>query len=69
LGTVWESELYGGVLTSALGWEHFALTAEFLWGDECVLLHFLQNYWLIIIIIRAFFLNILSSFVTSAKFA
>ncbi|KAF4611816.1 hypothetical protein D9613_003945 [Agrocybe pediades] len=33
LGTVRESELYGGVLTSTLGREHLALTAEFLRGD------------------------------------
>ncbi|KAJ2920803.1 hypothetical protein H1R20_g16293, partial [Candolleomyces eurysporus] len=50
LGTVRESDLYGGVLTSTLGREHLALTAEFLRGDE------------------AFFLDVLSSFVTSAKF-
>lgn len=36
LGTVRESELYGGVLTSSLSREHLALTAEFLRGDECV---------------------------------
>ncbi|PVG00657.1 putative QCR2-40 kDa ubiquinol cytochrome-c reductase core protein 2 [Serendipita vermifera] len=29
-----ETELYGGVLTSTLGREHLALTAEFLKGDE-----------------------------------
>jgi len=34
LGTVRESELYGGVLTSSLSREHLALTAEFLRGDE-----------------------------------
>ncbi|KAK7030710.1 peptidase-M16 domain-containing protein [Favolaschia claudopus] len=34
LGTVRESELYGGVLSSTLTREHLALTAEFLRGDE-----------------------------------
>ncbi|KAJ7672652.1 ubiquinol-cytochrome C reductase complex core protein 2 [Mycena rosella] len=34
LGTVRESELYGGVLSSTLSREHLALTAEFLRGDE-----------------------------------
>ena len=34
IGTVRESELYGGVLSSSLGREHLALTAEFLRGDE-----------------------------------
>jgi len=34
IGTVRESELYGGVLTSSLSREHLALTAEFLSGDE-----------------------------------
>ncbi|KAI0791108.1 Metalloenzyme, LuxS/M16 peptidase-like protein [Abortiporus biennis] len=34
LGTVRESELYGGVLSSSLSREHLALTAEFLRGDE-----------------------------------
>ncbi|KAJ7180552.1 Metalloenzyme, LuxS/M16 peptidase-like protein [Mycena filopes] len=34
LGTVRESELYGGVLSSTLSREHLALTAEFLPGDE-----------------------------------
>jgi ubiquinol-cytochrome c reductase core subunit 2 len=50
LGTVRESELYGGVLSSSLGREHLALTAEFLRGDE------------------SFFVDVLSSFITSAKF-
>ncbi|EAU87908.1 ubiquinol-cytochrome C reductase complex core protein 2 [Coprinopsis cinerea okayama7 len=50
LGTVRESDLYGGVLTSSLGREHLALTAEFLRGDE------------------AFFLDVLTSYITSAKF-
>ncbi|KAI0076866.1 LuxS/MPP-like metallohydrolase [Panus rudis PR-1116 ss-1] len=50
LGTVREAELYGGVLTSSLGREHLALTAEFLRGDE------------------SFFVDVLSSFVTNAKF-
>ncbi|KAJ6581388.1 Metalloenzyme, LuxS/M16 peptidase-like protein [Mycena capillaripes] len=34
LGTVRESELYGGVLSATLSREHLALTAEFLRGDE-----------------------------------
>ncbi|KIK66374.1 hypothetical protein GYMLUDRAFT_218498 [Collybiopsis luxurians FD-317 M1] len=34
LGTVRESELYGGVLSASLSREHLALTAEFLRGDE-----------------------------------
>jgi len=34
LGTVRESELYGGVLSSSLTREHLAVTAEFLRGDE-----------------------------------
>ena len=34
IGTVRESELYGGVLSSSLGREYLALTAEFLRGDE-----------------------------------
>nr|GAT46753.1 predicted protein [Mycena chlorophos] len=34
LGTIRESELYGGVLSSTLTREHLALTAEFLRGDE-----------------------------------
>jgi len=50
IGTVRESELYGGVLSSSLGREHLALTAEFLRGDE------------------SFFVDVLSSFITSAKF-
>ncbi|KAF8170779.1 Metalloenzyme, LuxS/M16 peptidase-like protein [Pholiota molesta] len=33
IGTVRESELYGGLLSSTLGREHLALTAEFLRGD------------------------------------
>lgn len=51
LGTVRESELYGGVLSTSLSREHLALTAEFLRGDE------------------AFFVELLTSFITSAKFA
>ncbi|KAF8651070.1 hypothetical protein AX16_004933 [Volvariella volvacea WC 439] len=51
LGTVRESELYGGVLSASLGREHLALTAEFLRGDE------------------HFFVDVLSSFINSAKFA
>jgi len=50
LGTVRESELHGGVLSSTLSREYLALTAEFLRGDE------------------EFFVSVLSSFVTSAKF-
>ena len=38
LGTIREAELYGGVLSSSLSREHLALTAEFLRGDECVVL-------------------------------
>ncbi|KAK7045349.1 ubiquinol-cytochrome c reductase core subunit 1 [Paramarasmius palmivorus] len=34
LGTVRESELYGGVLSASLSREYLALTAEFLRGDE-----------------------------------
>lgn len=37
LGTIREAELYGGVLSSSLSREHLALTAEFLRGDECVI--------------------------------
>jgi len=51
LGTVRESELYGGVLSTSLSREHLALTAEFLRGDE------------------PFFVELLASFITSAKFA
>ncbi|KAF8154293.1 ubiquinol-cytochrome C reductase complex core protein 2 [Crassisporium funariophilum] len=50
IGSVRESELYGGVLSSTLGREHLALTAEFLRGDE------------------TFFVDLLTSFITSAKF-
>ncbi|KIP05970.1 hypothetical protein PHLGIDRAFT_128565 [Phlebiopsis gigantea 11061_1 CR5-6] len=50
LGTVRESEIYGGVLSSSLTREHLALTAEFLKGDE------------------QYFVDVLSSFVTDAKF-
>ncbi|KAF8636107.1 hypothetical protein AX17_003811 [Amanita inopinata Kibby_2008] len=50
LGTVRESELYGGVLSATLSREHLALTAEFMRGDEQL------------------FVDILSSFITSAKF-
>ncbi|KAG8817500.1 ubiquinol-cytochrome c reductase core subunit 1 [Serendipita sp. 401] len=45
-----ESEYYGGVLSSSLGREHLALTAEFLKGDE------------------AFFVDVLSSILTSTRF-
>lgn len=34
LGTVRETELYGGVLSTTLTREHLAVTAEFLKGDE-----------------------------------
>ncbi|KAJ3727419.1 Metalloenzyme, LuxS/M16 peptidase-like protein [Lentinula raphanica] len=51
LGTVRESEIYGGVLSASLSREHLALTAEFLRGDE------------------KYFVDVLTSFVTSAKFA
>ncbi|KAE9387064.1 LuxS/MPP-like metallohydrolase [Gymnopus androsaceus JB14] len=34
IGTVRESEIYGGVLSASLSREHLALTAEFLRGDE-----------------------------------
>ncbi|PPQ85756.1 hypothetical protein CVT25_003074 [Psilocybe cyanescens] len=50
IGTVRESELYGGVLYSTLGREHLALTAEFLRADA------------------PYFVDVLTSFVTSAKF-
>jgi ubiquinol-cytochrome c reductase core subunit 2 len=50
LGTVRESELYGGVLSASLSREYLALTAEFLRGDE------------------PFFVDLLTSFLTSAKF-
>ncbi|KAF9472629.1 LuxS/MPP-like metallohydrolase [Pholiota conissans] len=50
IGTVRESELYGGQLSSTLGREHLALTAEFLRGDA------------------AYFVDVLTSFVTSANF-
>ncbi|KAF5366777.1 hypothetical protein D9758_006470 [Tetrapyrgos nigripes] len=50
LGTVRESELYGGLLSANLSREHLALTAEFLRGDE------------------QFFVDVLSSFITSGKF-
>ncbi|KAG6810059.1 hypothetical protein H0H92_013531 [Tricholoma furcatifolium] len=52
IGTVRESELYGGVLSASLTREHLSLTAEFLRGDE----------------VRQFFVDVLSSFVNSAKF-
>lgn len=51
LGTVRESELYGGVLSTSLSREHLAMTAEFLRGDE------------------PFFVDLLTSFISSAKFA
>ncbi|KAK7448432.1 ubiquinol-cytochrome c reductase core subunit 1 [Stygiomarasmius scandens] len=50
LGTVRETELYGGLLSANLSREHLALTAEFLRGDE------------------QYFVDVLSSFLTSAKF-
>ncbi|KAJ7066734.1 Metalloenzyme, LuxS/M16 peptidase-like protein [Mycena amicta] len=43
LGTVRESELYGGVLSSTLSREHLALTAEFLRGDEQFFLDVLSS--------------------------
>ncbi|KAG5220366.1 QCR2, of the ubiquinol cytochrome-c reductase complex [Salix suchowensis] len=52
LGTIRESELYGGVLSSSHSREHLALTAEFLRGDD----H------------REFFVDVLTSFITSGKF-
>ncbi|KAJ4480858.1 Metalloenzyme, LuxS/M16 peptidase-like protein [Lentinula aciculospora] len=50
LGTVRESEIYGGVLSASLSREHLALTAEFLRGDE------------------QYFVDVLTSFITSARF-
>ncbi|KAG7092072.1 hypothetical protein E1B28_008453 [Marasmius oreades] len=50
LGTVRESELYGGVLSTNLSREYLALTADFLRGDE------------------EYFVDVLSSFITSARF-
>ncbi|KAF8994875.1 ubiquinol-cytochrome C reductase complex core protein 2 [Cyathus striatus] len=50
LGTIRESELYGGVLSASLSREYLALTAEFLRGDE------------------SFFVDVLSSYISSAKF-
>jgi ubiquinol-cytochrome c reductase core subunit 2 len=50
LGTVRESELYGGVLSASLTREYLALTSEFLRGDE------------------SFFVDVMSSFLTSGKF-
>jgi len=44
LGTVRESDLYGGVLSSSLGREHIALTAEFLKGDEAYFLDVLTSF-------------------------
>jgi ubiquinol-cytochrome c reductase core subunit 2 len=49
MGTVRQTELYGGVLSSSLGREHLALTAEFLRQDA------------------PFFVDVLTSFITSAK--
>jgi ubiquinol-cytochrome c reductase core subunit 2 len=43
LRTVREAELYGGVLSSTLGREHLALTAEFLPGDEAYFVEVLAN--------------------------
>ncbi|KAJ7224370.1 peptidase family M16-domain-containing protein [Mycena pura] len=43
LGTVRESELYGGVLSSTLSREHLALTAEFLHGDEAFFVNVLSS--------------------------
>ncbi|KAG2117716.1 Metalloenzyme, LuxS/M16 peptidase-like protein [Suillus clintonianus] len=50
LGTVRESELYGGVLSASLSREYLALTSEFLRGDE------------------SFFVDLISSFLTSGKY-
>jgi ubiquinol-cytochrome c reductase core subunit 2 len=50
LGTVRESELYGGVLSASLTREYLTLTSEFLRGDE------------------SFFVDVMSSFLTSGKF-
>ncbi|KAJ8073513.1 ubiquinol-cytochrome c reductase core subunit 1 [Marasmius tenuissimus] len=50
LGTIRESELYGGVLSASLSREYLALTADFLKGDE------------------EYFVDVLSSFVTSGRF-
>ncbi|VDB88317.1 unnamed protein product [Peniophora sp. CBMAI 1063] len=44
LGTVRESELYGGVLSSTLSREHLALTAEFMRGDEAFFVDVLTQY-------------------------
>ncbi|KAI5121471.1 hypothetical protein M0805_003928 [Coniferiporia weirii] len=43
LGTVRETELYGGVLSSSLTREHLALTAEFLRGDEAYFVDVLSS--------------------------
>ncbi|KAM6493021.1 Metalloenzyme, LuxS/M16 peptidase-like protein [Amanita muscaria] len=44
LGTVRESELYGGQLSATLGREYLALTAEFLRGDEDVFVDILGSF-------------------------
>ncbi|KZV63419.1 LuxS/MPP-like metallohydrolase [Peniophora sp. CONT] len=44
LGTVRESELYGGILSSTLSREHLALTAEFMRGDEAFFVDVLTQY-------------------------
>ncbi|KAK0440070.1 Metalloenzyme, LuxS/M16 peptidase-like protein [Armillaria borealis] len=44
LGTIRQSELYGGVLSASLGREHLALTAEFLRGDEEFFVQLLAEY-------------------------
>ncbi|KAJ3867834.1 Metalloenzyme, LuxS/M16 peptidase-like protein [Lentinula novae-zelandiae] len=44
LGTVRESEIYGGVLSASLSREHLALTAEFLRGDECYFVDVLASF-------------------------
>jgi ubiquinol-cytochrome c reductase core subunit 2 len=69
LGTVREAELYGGVLSSSLSREHLALTAEFLRGDEYVAFRF-QNIltYLIYDHHRAYFVDVLASFLASPKF-
>ncbi|KAJ7890658.1 Metalloenzyme, LuxS/M16 peptidase-like protein [Mycena olivaceomarginata] len=48
LGTVRESELYGGVLSSTLTREHLALTAEFLRGDEEFFVNLLASVKLVL---------------------
>ena len=66
-----ETELYGGVLSSTLSREHLALTAEFLRGDEYALFSPPQRSLKLILTIflhRSFFVDVLTSFLTSPKF-